>query len=843
MLLSDTDPRRLSQGLIWVDETRDGLPATHVLVVGVGQYQSDTLSALTTTTATALAVVDWFEKRFDYFDAPLGSIQLLLSPKHDAPAHPFGPVPGASYASLEPALKAWVQRCNQSPDSLAVAYFTGHGERQNSATAFLLDDYLTDVTDAATGMLDLGKLVRGLEALSATRQLIVYDCCRMAAPLMLDTEWGAGKCPVSLRRGATDHGLVRQQCVLYATSPGELAGGNTNKPTDFAAAFLRAIGGLAADPLDPAGTVRSTRLDEITKNLIAYAPGSLGQIPQSVITGSFEITRAPFDPEAPVPLFVMVETGADPDSQQIRIDPPPGAANLPPPAEFAAQPQVPVTVTLTDLQGAVLEARSLTPTPPVLFMRLARPDQPRIRSVALGGVLVVRAEWRTPTQGALLKLQRLGEDATETLSDENMSLPFSKRFNLEPGRYRLNLRTPDGRNRTAEADLSATQGAEVSFPNRTSPHEWLAAPQDAGVVQTEARAPIEPVAPPPPPKSRRKPRTERRSGARPMSADRMFGMAGDRDGIAEVLADLEKAAPPPFDPPPPPPKPEPLQLTLRGGTLERTAQGRLTFKAFTGPVTIDQFSDGQFARRGLSDLQVANPGGPRLGYLEVSCPARLDTGSGTIIPAGIDYLALPDAGSLAGSSGVAGWHHDLLVDMAVSPPARVLVLSEMWSGLLAFLARGDFDTSGQLLDTGLSTTAIEALQQKVTNPLAAAAGAIAAVQAARPNLETLWDPWLENLANWFPGLPDGKIILARRLMQGRLDSTGQERVRQLLFDAQDQGPPLFAICADWLARGLSTLPAPADGADELDRRTEEADRLAGAVYPGHVFTAFKAPGS
>lgn len=849
MLLPEDDPRRAAQGLIWIDEALEGLPATHVLVVGVGQYQSQKLSPLTTTTATALAVVDWFQTEFDNFDAPLGSIQLLLSPKPDAPAHGYGSVPPASYAMLGPALKAWVSRCCQSADSLAVAYFTGHGERQNNATAFLLEDYLTDKTDAAAGMLDLGKLVRGLDALTATRQLIVFDCCRMAAPLKLDNEWGAGNCPISLRRGDDDHGLVRQQCVLYATSLGKLAGGNTNKPTDFAAAFLRAMGGLAADPQDLDGTVRSTRLDEVTKNLLTYAPGSLGQIPQSVITGNFDITRAPIDPKAPVPLFVMVETGADPGSQQLRIDPAQGVAELPPPAEFSAPPQTQVTVTLTDTQGTVLEARPLTATPPVFFMRMARPDQPRIQSTALAGVLAVRADWRTPTQGALLKLQLLGEDATETIADESLPLPLTKRYEVKPGRYRVTLRTPDGRSRTAEADISDTEGAQVSFPNRHSPYEWLAAPQEAGVIQTESRAPVEPVAGPAP-EDPGKPvgsdSAKINRGPSSMPAGGMFGMTGD-DGPfggafegAGASDDEPVAAPPP--PPPPPPEPEPLRLTLCAGTMKRDAAGRISFEAGTAPVVLDHFSDDQYARPDLSGLQISDGGGSgHLSYLEVSAPARLDTGSGQTIPAGTHYLALPDTGSLGGMSGAVGWDYDLLVDLAATPPARVMVQSELWSGLLAFLGRGDFALSGQLLDSEMSQLAVDALQQKVTNPLAAAAGAIVAVQAARPDLATTWDPWLENLANWFPALPDGKIILARRLLQSKLDGAGRARVRELLYLAQDQGPPLFAICADWLARGLGTVPAPADGIEELDRRTAEADRLAAAIYPGHVFTAFKLP--
>jgi len=36
------------------------------------------------------------------------------------------------------------------------------------------------------------------------------------------------------------------------------------------------------------------------------------------------------------------------------------------------------------------------------------------------------------------------------------------------------------------------------------------------------------------------------------------------------------------------------------------------------------------------------------------------------------------------------------------------------------------------------------------------------IASASSKLEQRWDPWLDNLANWFPGIPNGPILLGCR---------------------------------------------------------------------------------
>jgi hypothetical protein len=61
------------------------------------------------------------------------------------------------------------------------------------------------------------------------------------------------------------------------------------------------------------------------------------------------------------------------------------------------------------------------------------------------------------------------------------------------------------------------------------------------------------------------------------------------------------------------------------------------------------------------------------------------------------------------------------------------------------------------------------MADKLSNPLAAVAGALIAVAASNPDVEQTWDPWLANIANWFSDIPDGPIVLGRRLlMRARL---------------------------------------------------------------------------
>src|SRR5262249_17468039 len=117
----------------------------------------------------------------------------------------------------------------------------------------------------------------------------------------------------------------------------------------------------------------------------------------------------------------------------------------------------------------------------------------------------------------------------------------------------------------------------------------------------------------------------------------------------------------------------------------------------------------------------------------------------------------------------------------------------------------------KLLDSGLDEAAVAAMADKASNPLAAVAGALIAVSASNPDIEKRWDPWLENIARWFVGIPDGPILLGRRLLMRARTEQQVAEARRWLVEGFRRGVPFYSLAVDWLARGLESIPG--DDAD------------------------------
>jgi len=69
------------KGIVFLEQSRASSPATHVMIVGVGQFLSPAIRALTSPPLSALAVADWFLGRgspgFTNPKRPLGSLVAL----------------------------------------------------------------------------------------------------------------------------------------------------------------------------------------------------------------------------------------------------------------------------------------------------------------------------------------------------------------------------------------------------------------------------------------------------------------------------------------------------------------------------------------------------------------------------------------------------------------------------------------------------------------------------------------------------------------------------------------------------------------------------------------------
>ena len=120
--------------------------------------------------------------------------------------------------------------------------------------------------------------------------------------------------------------------------------------------------------------------------------------------------------------------------------------------------------------------------------------------------------------------------------------------------------------------------------------------------------------------------------------------------------------------------------------------------------------------------------------------------------------------------------------------------------VLGYLTSGASATAQEML----AEQARQGLYLKVDNPVAAAAGAYVLVRSST-ELNAYWHPWVDNLAEWFPWLPDGPIIRARLLLQLARDDDDFKAAHEALQVAFARGLPYYGLGLQWLVDGLTVF--------------------------------------
>jgi hypothetical protein len=131
----------------------------------------------------------------------------------------------------------------------------------------------------------------------------------------------------------------------------------------------------------------------------------------------------------------------------------------------------------------------------------------------------------------------------------------------------------------------------------------------------------------------------------------------------------------------------------------------------------------------------------------------------------------------------------------------------------------DFAPMAGLMTTSTLPKAIVAVRQardllfgKMENPLGAAAGGYVLL-AAGDREDDSWHGWIDNLANWFPNIPDGAILKASLRLRFPKSESSAEEARVSLLDAFDRGIPYYSAGVSWLLDGMTQFaddPAVAD---------------------------------
>lgn len=852
-ILSNGDPRR-NHGLIYFDDALKDKPATHALIIGAGYFRGK-MKELTTTTISARAVADWLLDEFHNDDKPLGSLTVLLSeagaPENSRADYRGGPTARATLGNAKRAVVDWYDmRLSSNQDNLAFLFVCSHGQTKNGKTAFLLEDYRANPDDSADpiyGMTCAEDLASQLEFAMATSQILLFDCCRNEDLVDLARNAPYGDPLIRRARSENDHGEQRRQARIFATSMDEQAIGRKNGMTLFSEALLKGLRGVAGDPGGAHWPVKTGKLIDQTQLLMGLYRlcDEKGQIIAPERAQSFDICFA--GESSSVPVFLSRDDPGKWLASTIVIEP----DGAPKQTIRGGKTKAPFSeITLYDNQDFVVTAESNGKTigpvkrrakAPATFVEIdkeAARGMSRVVQPQQGGKATVEIIARagvTAQAGAIATLAR--DDGAGAFKQRvPITIGSSTKINVEPGDYKISMRAPNGAVETQYASVKTGEALSVQFDGASSKHEWLGASVLQGVApsrpKTQVKVPISLEV------GTDAIETVRRGGSTKKSEledllgsliripelENLAGMVRSKDldlgdrgvGGAPHHSDIRR--------PSPPARPNIVFSRIGSMSFDLTLTEALQqIKFVQGPDDPDYVSF----------------------FLADTAPIRFSRQSdkGPSIPMFVrvvigdvsEILVLPSGGEAIQHL----WHPKIIVDLnrpIDRSAAAVVVDSHEWAGLLGFLAARDFLSASRVFEGPLKTAAASALGAGVKNPLAAVAGAFVVVAAAQPDILEECDPWLIKLYECFPGLPDGAIIRARRLLSQKATPELTKLARDCLVEGFRRGPPVYSLSVDWLTRGLDAL-APND--PSLEKIAQISRRFANRVDSTRLFTVVR----
>ena len=165
---------------------------THVLIVGVGAYDSPGLPPTDTAVWGACAFTEWMLTKFNHPERPLGSLEFLTTPTVGQgewkPAKDAADRLGlaasdtlaterATFANIKAAFEAWMGRAGSSPDNAAFLYFSGHGVAKSEPMLFPQDGVLPDERHGARNLIAPVRTLNAAQFSPPNTQCYFIDAC------------------------------------------------------------------------------------------------------------------------------------------------------------------------------------------------------------------------------------------------------------------------------------------------------------------------------------------------------------------------------------------------------------------------------------------------------------------------------------------------------------------------------------------------------------------------------------------------------------------------------------------------------------------------------------------
>jgi hypothetical protein len=167
---------------------------------------------------------------------------------------------------------------------------------------------------------------------------------------------------------------------------------------------------------------------------------------------------------------------------------------------------------------------------------------------------------------------------------------------------------------------------------------------------------------------------------------------------------------------------------------------------------------------------------------------------------------------------------------------RCTVRDPDFGAVLGHLVAGSLADARALLEPDLTRW----LDEKRNNPYAAALGACVLVRTEASQKKQRWDPWIDNLAAWFPALPDGAALQGVRRLRRATSMKDLAGVRDAFAETLRRGVPILAPVATMFLDGLATLVADESfDSGELDAHFPAVRSVMLRMQSGHAFTVLR----
>ena len=267
--------------LVYSSNLPAGQRQTHALVIGVGDYPhlrggtlfqtqpasvTFGLGQLTSSVVSAQEFANWLRTSLSNPTAPLGSVELLLSPTAYQPpgAAPSEKVDAASMQNIKTAFTSWYGRSNANKDNVAIFYYSGHG-MESEIMVLLPEDFGASPLNPWDNAIDFTATWYGMAECAAKTQCYFLDACREKSIDLLKTS------KVDAHALKTTQLVTfpeRDGYVLKAAPMGRQAHGPPSGVSYFTEALIACLKGVGAS--HKAGSKWIITTDSLTGAAVRY---------------------------------------------------------------------------------------------------------------------------------------------------------------------------------------------------------------------------------------------------------------------------------------------------------------------------------------------------------------------------------------------------------------------------------------------------------------------------------------------------------------------------------------------------------------------------------------------